>query len=84
MLYKVDITKFGTNIALNLEYVLNDSPVLFTVPSGKIFLYELNNTYRQNGTTFETEKKDCGYAFQGRIQDFPYEEGGCTTKEWAN
>ena len=38
MLYKVDITKFGTNIALYLEYVLNDSPVLFTVPSGKRFL----------------------------------------------
>ena len=38
MLYKVDITKFGTNIALYLEYVLNDSPVRFTVPSGKRFL----------------------------------------------
>ena len=38
MLYKVDITNFGTNIEVNLQYVLNDSPVLFTVPSGKRFL----------------------------------------------
>ena len=38
MLYKVDNTMFGTNIPLNFEYVLNDSPVLFTVSPGKRFL----------------------------------------------
>lgn len=75
MLYKVDITNFGTNIEVNLQYVLNDSPVLFTVPSGKRFLLELNNTYRQNGTTLETGKKIVVTRFRGGSRIFLMRRG---------
>jgi len=51
-----------------LEYVLNVLSVLFTVPSG--FVKELNNAYRQNGTTLETGKKIVVTQFRGGIQDF--------------
>ena len=82
MLYKVDTTKFGTNIALYLEYVLNDSQVFFTVPSGKSFLLELNDTYRQNGTTLETGKKIVVTRFTGESRILPRRKR--TTKEWRN
>ena len=82
MLYKVDITKFGTNIALYLEYVLNGSLVFFTVPSGKSFLLELNDTYRQNGTTLETGKKIVVTRFTRGSRILPRRKR--TTKEWRN
>ena len=82
LMYKVDITKFGTNVASYLEYVLNDSLVFFTVPSGKSFLLELNDTYRQNGTTLEIGKKIVVTRFSGGSRILPRRKR--TTKEWRN